>query len=882
MLALALLVGSLPESVWVEAEWFGPLNGANFSFMREDLHTKGSWSLAGPDVAAAWTQGGESEFLSIAARADEPAGTTVAREIVVPTAGEYRLWVRYADYRERQEEFVVRVRQGARTQDFKFGAGAVVDELDPMKLLWDWAYGWDSRTVSLEKGTATLELVTTGPTGARRCIDCLCLTQDESYNPNGREKPRFSSWTAFGEESKEALVAMPELPAPEALAPPAFLWNVGAQWKAELEKPLAERVDRPFSVDPPLLNDFLAAFKGAEPAVYSDPLSGPVWHIPNYPTAFATGSPFLQWLERNPSSRFAILLNYGDPQWPEGSDRVAVRANLLRHKNRFVGFIAGESISYAYGDQEALRKAVAAARTRGEVLAALKKHYTDATVAKFTDYFGAPVTASEAWADVVSCLSANNEALCHALGAWGVKRIGHENTGNSPSLARRLAFLRGAARQFGCSLLDYQSANLGDSATMFSREAYFYPASSRYILDNSYDAWAGAGVEWLLKDYLLWYLSGVDAFYNEQGVDIYWKPAGGAAGDDFPVQLSPKGKIALAVQRVVGAHQRPEPYHPVAFLLDETHGWSQERFQPGSFGLDPSWNPLLRPGRHEAAVRGWFDIAYFPAPLTQNEPAASIRQTFVNGVFGDLFDVLVTAPGRTAALSRYPVVVAAGEIDLTREWSAALREYAESGGTLVVSVSQFTGAPFELAPRDGPRHESSSFAWRGKASESALFEHVRSLAGGDSLATTPGGVPLVTRRNVGKGQVIAIGVPLGLGLDDRPVPFLTPLLRDLVEGLTPVRVRGDAEWTLGRLPDGGWVVGVFNNTGPGKPQHGVLPTDAAHAVTVTIEAGGKIERATEWVAGQRLTTEGASFQATLPPGSVRIFEVHVRKGPGGR
>src|SRR2546430_12411691 len=35
---------------------------------------------------------------------------------------------------------------------------------------------------------------------------------------------------------------------------------------------------------------------------------------------------------------------------------------------------------------------------------------------------GGPVTDTEAWAPVISCLSASNEAFCHALCAWGVKR----------------------------------------------------------------------------------------------------------------------------------------------------------------------------------------------------------------------------------------------------------------------------------------------------------------------------------------------------------------------------------------------------------------------------------------------------------------------------
>lgn len=191
MLCLGLIFLALAksESIWVEAESFGPLKGANFSFMMEDGQTRGSWSVAGPDVAAAWTQGGESGFMSIAARADEPAGTRVSRKIVVPAGGAYRLWVRYADYRVKEEAFTVQVRQGEKVQSFEFGLKPIVDELDPMKLLWDWSYAWDSVSCALEPGTAVLEIVTTGPTAARRCLDCICLTSDETHRPSGREQP---------------------------------------------------------------------------------------------------------------------------------------------------------------------------------------------------------------------------------------------------------------------------------------------------------------------------------------------------------------------------------------------------------------------------------------------------------------------------------------------------------------------------------------------------------------------------------------------------------------------------------------------------------------------------------------------------------------------
>ena len=861
-------VAGVPHYVWLEAELFAPLKGANFSYQQPAITARGSWGLSGPGVAPEWTQGGESEWMSIAARADETNAIAVKRACEIPAAGDYALWVRYADYRGKKEEFGVRVTQAGKSVERHFGREPRRDELDPMKLLWDWAFAWDSAAVTLAKGPATVEIFITGPSDARRQVDCVCLTTDKAYEPTGRIKPDFAAWRTLRALQSAQLSTLNSQPPPAPLHtakvstdlpkqwriatnPPAFLWNVGAQWSGELAKPVAERINHPFSVDPPLLKDFLAAHRGKELPVYSHPLSGPVWHIPDYPTVFTNGSPFLTWLDANPTRRFSILLNYGEPKWPANADKAAVRANLRRYQHRFAGFIAGESVSYAYPKDSELNPRIQAARTRGDVLAALRDLYTVATVAKFTNYFGAPLTAEEAWAPVVSCLSANMEAYAHALCNWGVQRLGHENTGNGPTLARRLAFMRGAARQFGARLVNYQSCNLGDAATMFSRESFFYAASSRYVLDNQYDLWAGAGHHWLLKDYLLWYLAGVDAFYNEQGVDMYWKPGGNSAGDDFPVQLSPKGKTAEAVQRLAAAHPRGTQFTPIAFLLDEAHGWSQERFTPGGFQLDPELNPaVLRPGRHEAGVRGWFDVAYYPAPETQNEPASAIRQGFVNGIFGDVFDVIVTAPKRTQILATYPVVIAAGEVPLTTEWGKALNDYVRKGGTLVVCADQFTGPGVKELdlPALGAEREAAEFNWAltGETVAAQVFRHRELKAGKDRvLATTTDKAPLALARSLGAGQVIVVGAPLGLGLDERPVPVLALLLRHLAAGLTPVRVTGDMEWTLNKLDDGGWLVALFNNRGVIKPQHGMLPTDEREAQRVMLRVPFVVTKSTE-------------------------------------
>ena len=524
------------------------------------------------------------------------------------------------------------------------------------------------------------------------------------------------------------------------------------------------------------------------------------------------------------------------------------------------------------------------ATSRREVLRILGEFHTAATVKKFSDYYGRPVTPSEAWAPVISCLSASSEAWAHAICDWGATRIGHENTGNSPTLARRLAFLRGACRQFGTKLVDYQSCNLGDAATMFSREQYLYPASSRYILDNSYDAWAGAGIHWLLKDYLLWHLAGVSAFYNEQGVDIYWKPAGGSAGDAFPVQLSPKGRTAEAVLNLAANHPRGTHFTPVAVLLDEAHGYTQERFEYGAFGLDSQLNPtVLLPGRHEAAIRGWFDIAYFPAPITQGEPATGIRQTYVNGIFGDIFDVVVNAPKRSAILGTYPVVIAAGEVEVTREYGEALRDYVRNGGTLVVSADQLAGPGVKELnlPSFGVERESDAFTWTptGAAVPSNVYRYRVLTAGKDRvLAAAPDGTPLALARLEGKGQLVVIGIPLGLGVDERPSPLLGLLLQHLASGQVPIRVSGDVEWVLNRLDDGGWLVTLMNNRGVTKPQHGVLPTDQREAQTVTLRLQFSIKQSAEWMTETpqqwQLTGSTSALTLSIPAGATRMIEIH--------
>src|SRR5438132_7904628 len=68
------------------------------------------WGINGPGVSAEWSQGGESEWNSVNASADESRGV-IWQDIEVPRAGQYRVWARYSDWANKNENFAVRIAQ---------------------------------------------------------------------------------------------------------------------------------------------------------------------------------------------------------------------------------------------------------------------------------------------------------------------------------------------------------------------------------------------------------------------------------------------------------------------------------------------------------------------------------------------------------------------------------------------------------------------------------------------------------------------------------------------------------------------------------------------------------------------------------------------------
>ena len=107
---MAARASAPPVYLWLEAEWFDGVQGS-FAYWTGTAKPTGTWAVAGPGISPEWTQGGESEWNSTGA----PAAETKAechRDVTVPRAGKYRVWVRYVDHRKKTEPFTAAVLQG--------------------------------------------------------------------------------------------------------------------------------------------------------------------------------------------------------------------------------------------------------------------------------------------------------------------------------------------------------------------------------------------------------------------------------------------------------------------------------------------------------------------------------------------------------------------------------------------------------------------------------------------------------------------------------------------------------------------------------------------------------------------------------------------------
>ena len=896
------------EYLWYEAEdmrgYSTGLLGApvsNPSWLNLPRAKAPGWGMNGPGVSAEWSQGGESGWNSAAASADETRAT-LYQELEIPRAGDYRIWVRYADWVGKDECFAVRILQQEPVTaekrpihklynqfEHEFGKRDIVDPHDEVNMYWGWAFTWDSAPGRLEKGPTRLTIEIEKAAAARRHVDCILVTNDLAFIPEGREKPDFAAtryleeWSSKHDSLTSLITPSNVFGLPDAWRRPEvcgrdFLmpWNIANQFWQLYAKPEAERPLFPFNAEP--IEDFVNQYKGKrEVPIFSSKFVLPVIHLNNLREYLKEGSPFLRYI-RDTHSPFAILINYGSTNISEQEGQAAWRLLDGELRDQFLGWISGESVGYVWDAAPAELK-ISSSMSRRELLEAHRAFYQSQLAKKWNSIFH--VETGPLWEQLIPAQSTSSTSFAHALSSWGVRLLGMETAAVQPMFAMRIAFTRGAARQFGGAFLYYHAPNFGDTATTFTKAQNF--AGPDNFFHSRYGASMGPSLSWYRKCYYLYYMAGASAIYLEQGFDQFFKPGPG----DHPFQLNPLGRITDEFLRFAEKHpNRGVPYTPVAFLLDPAHGWDMTDY--------PQWPfEVSQISRGDRALRELFDAAYYPAAIRAGEPATADRQAFVSGVFGDIFDVLVASDSRGSGfkydqnaagknpLISYRAVVTGGRIDWTPLWIQNVTDYLRGGGTVVLNAAQVAGFPRELlglfltdttAEASAARCQLPGEVPQLLSGQMFRYNKVK-LDGAEALITTDSGDALATTNRVGKGRVIFSTLPDLLGIDERMTPFAAHMLAHIFAGAMPIQVRGDVEYLVNRTANG-WLVTLFNNNGVYKPQQGLAQIDRREIVTTTIDAPFMINSASEWIAERSLevTREKAHnrVKLSLAPGTVAI------------
>jgi hypothetical protein len=885
----AVIVAATPISarppiyLWHEPEWFEGVTGS-FAYWTGTAKPEGHWGVAGPGISPEWTQGGESEWNSMGAAAAETKAEC-HRDLVIPRAGSYRVWVRYVDHRKKKSPFSVLIEQGGKTQRGEFGTRPVVPANDELQLYWGFSFGWGSFDADLAAGPARVRFVIDKPGEAWRQVDALLLTDDRDYIPVGREKPPFAYFAATDLRP----------PAGAAWRGSAKGLDVGA-WKrvplggkdfsmwtqvsADPKWWQSQKLDNLTLPDlfwhhsPPtdIKKEFQKQFPTPAAApLLTSPLLLPGVYLGESPD-LSPGTPLRRWLEQT-HTPFYILTNYANPTYTDKTGPATYEALTGPLAGQFLGYIHGEAIGtggVSMGDKPL-------GKTRREHVAAMAPLLKKSQAEAWSKIYKTKVAETH-WEKGISCMSVDSIALAHLFHDMGSRIVGYEEDATNYHVPMRIAFERGAARQYGGGWINYASGNFGDACNYFSQEPQV-PRGAKSWFHSKYAVTDGVTACWYRKLYYLNYLGGASAIFWEQGLtNQYILPGPGT----HPVQLSPFGRgtedFMDCVRRLP---DRGEPYTPIAFLLNHAHG-----FEPVNYRC--KMLEQFARDRADLELRELFNAAWYPAAIAEGQPAAPDVQSMPGGLYGNIFDVLVDRPARARAIFSYPIVWAAGDVDLGGTWPTVLDEYVRKGGTLVVNVAAAGPLPAKLLGLRPTGKTRTAEEWQpegGARQETTPFEVAEvELQSATVLAWAGAKVPLLTRHAVGEGAVVVSLVPGMLGLDERAHPALPYLLNGLTAGLLPVEVRrgdgtpvrGEVLYQVNRTRDG-WVVLLVSTRGVDKTQNGVARVDRRAMVDLQVRTRLPVKSAREHTEPRDLTirTEGDSriLSLRLHPGDLQVIEV---------
>jgi hypothetical protein len=248
------------------------------------------------------------------------------------------------------------------------------------------------------------------------------------------------------------------------------------------------------------------------------------------------------------------------------------------------------------------------------------------------------------------------------------------------------------------------------------------------------------------------------------------------------------------------------------------------------------------------------------------EPIGSTR-------WGESLDV-ITNRARLDTLSRYPVVVLATSAPVSPELAADLSAYAEAGGTVVTSMSQWSES---WSDRTGvrptaERGTADGAVWLvdGAVVAEQEFEYDGIDGGGaDIVATTRDGDPLAVRAAQGAGAFYVVAAPHLAGRDGNLLATSVRLLDGLQEQRASVRIAGPPLQYLVTTNDEQITVTLINTDRTGRAWTGEVRFPGVGDAPATVQ-----EWTTDTTVDATRAADGAlTIVPTVPPYGVRVFSV---------
>lgn len=265
---------------------------------------------------------------------------------------------------------------------------------------------------------------------------------------------------------------------------------------------------------------------------------------------------------------------------------------------------------------------------------------------------------------------------------WGARCVGLELGENIAFTQSKIAFARGAARQWDLPF-SVQVSPWFSGACTTSGPLRREPGGARG-LD------AGHSLSLYERLWLHAWFAGAALVTPENSIAVFFEKP------EAPWTLTEHGRKAAEVFRFMRDHNRGVPYTPVAVVLDHLAGYNGYMEKP--------WG-ILEPTPGDLELRDLFDHQLFPdadhihfPPDPVNPEGRYLRPT----PCGEIFDVLLTSVP-PEVLPAYPVILLAGDITFDDGFLSELEKALRRGSRVLMAPRHrdALGDGFERVARQG-------------------------------------------------------------------------------------------------------------------------------------------------------------------------------------